>query len=136
MLFFPLDQVLKSIQNIGDTKPFALSEQYKSTWKKRKADEAVEPKPKAASKVKKPSSSSSNTGTSSCGSSGVYTPQLFAAMRVEYMNKLKEGRLSHREASQKWQDSEEKKNLLKDLPVSELIRRRFVPKGTTTNPFA
>ena len=57
-------------------------------------------------------------------------------MRLEFVNKLKEEGTSHRDACDRWHSSEQKKHLLKDLSVSELIRRRFVPKGTTSNPFA
>ena len=116
--------------------PFPLSDQYKSSWKKRKAEAeatGAPPQPKSKKKVKPAASKSSSCRSQS---TGAYTPQVFASTRLQYIAKLKEEGLGHREASLKWNESEEKRNLLKDLSVSELIRRRFVQKGCQANPFA
>ena len=44
-------------------------------------------------------------------------------------------KVSYKTACDLWNSSTEKKNYLKNMSVGELKRRRFVPKGTTENPF-
>lgn len=67
-------------------------------------------------------------------SDAVYTPKEYSAKRCEFIRELKDGGMSHFDANQKWNESSLKKELLSTLSVGELIRRRFVPKGTENNP--
>ena len=39
---------------------------------------------------------------------------------------MTEQSVSHREASELWNESAERANLLKGMPLAELVRRRFV----------
>ena len=115
--------------------PIAVKEQYKSVWKKRMQDDPGDAEPeakkhKAEATKKKLSSARSKTDM------GAYTPQVYSSKRLEFVNKLKEDGFSHRDACEKWNSSDDNKCLLKDLSVSELIRRRFAPKGTAANPYA
>lgn len=60
----------------------------------------------------------------------------YAAVRKAYLDKLKAGGVSHADAMEQWDDSEDKRLYLRDVPLPELKRRKFVPKGSTMNPWA
>ena len=64
------------------------------------------------------------------------SPKDYSAQKVAFIRKLKDEGVSNCDATQKWNESTLKKDLLSSLSVSELIRRRFCPKGTRTNPWA
>lgn len=49
---------------------------------------------------------------------------------------LSEWEMSRSEARESWLASLRRAKLLKDLSVAELVKRRFVKPGTTSNPFA
>ena len=121
-------------------KPFPLMEQYKKTWEKRAAVDAMEAEdpepPLKKKKIEKKGNAPASSSSEKKGTMGAYSPpHSYSRKRNEYMEKLKEGP-SHAEASSRWHESNDKKLLLKDVSLSELIRRRFVPSGATSNPFA
>ena len=72
----------------------------------------------------------------SCAAAGAYAPNDYSKKRTEFIRNLKDEGVSHADANQRWNDSALKKELLSTLSVSELIRRRFCPAGTTKNPWA
>eukprot|EP00435_Cladocopium_sp_Y103_P070777 s140_g36.t1 len=66
-----------------------------------------------------------------------YKPGELASQRERYVQEqMDHGGMSKREAMQAWATSLRRAELLKDLSVSELVKRRFAPPGSTTNPFA
>lgn len=55
-----------------------------------------------------------------------YKPKEFAEARLNFIKIQRAQGLSFAEASKSWSTSEERADLLADLPVSELKRRRFI----------
>ena len=131
-------KVLQCMEQMQVPKPFALREQYKAAWTEKAQESEPSTKKRKTTTEKKNKNKQAPSSCSKADTAGVgsYTPQVYGSMRLEFVNKLKEEGMSHRDACDRWHSSEQKKHLLKDLSVSELIRRRFVPKGTTSNPFA
>ena len=56
----------------------------------------------------------------------IYKPKEFAEARLNFIKIQRAQGLSFAEASKSWSTSEERADLLADLPVSELKRRRFI----------
>lgn len=147
-------------------KPFAISQQYKANMvepdiaeeaepessldppsKKQKVSETgptteeVADKPSRKPKKKQPKKSKTKAArakpvSGSCDAPTGYTPQDYNAKRCEFIQNLRDEGMSYGEAKEQWNSSAMKKALLSTLPVSELVRRRFCPKGTETNPWA
>lgn len=70
-------------------------------------------------------------------SEGGYKPHQYQQLRSAYINRLRtEEKLSFSEGKKRWDSSSEKRAQLAPLSVGELIKRRFVPKGTKKNPWA
>ena len=68
---------------------------------------------------------------------GDYKPETYKKARLKYIEDRRSSTgCSFQEASDAWGGSDDKKNLLCKMPVGELIRRRFIPKGSTENPWA
>ena len=49
---------------------------------------------------------------------------------------LENSEMTRQEAMKSWQSSLSRAMLLKDLSTTELVKRRFVPAGCKSNPFA
>ena len=142
-------EVLDSIkQRSGETPtPFAISKQYKNNNKKEETikipEDEVTPqtaakkkkKAMAKSKVKKKESSKPiQSSEASC--IGEYEPSVYAEKRKIYIDNLRETGVAFNLAASAWNLSQEKRNLLCSVSVTELKRRRFLPKGATENPWA
>ena len=69
-------------------------------------------------------------------SDGVYKAKEYSSIRKAFIQDLKSQGFGSSEANEGWNGSEQKRRLLASLPLTELKRRRFVPKGTVVNPFA
>ena len=67
---------------------------------------------------------------------GAYEPSVYADKRKLFMKQIRDAGHSHVVANCSWNLSQEKRDLLCDVPVTELKRRRFLPAGATTNPWA
>ena len=68
---------------------------------------------------------------------GAYKAGDYCQKRDVFMEKVQKlFKVAYRQASNMWKHSDARKALLKDMSVSELKRRRFIPAGATTNPFA
>lgn len=136
-------EVLDSIQKrSGDTpEPFAISNQYKgNNTKTTDVDEKAEvipPKSKKApkSKVAKKRKVCKPVQTSEA-SSIEYEPSVYKEKRQAYIDNLRETGVAFNLAATAWNLSQEKRKLLCNVSVSELKRRRFLPKGATENPWA
>ena len=83
-------------------------------------------RPKAKSEPKKPVKSS-------CF--GAYEAGKYSSERDSFLGKLRKMGLSYQQANSQWMNSSRKKALLRDMPLPELKRRRFVGKDATSNPF-
>ena len=133
-------QVLRTLATPQTSKPFAINKQYKSNMLSESTDAvepAAEPQEPPAKKLKtaKPSKTTKKIPKEKPAASGGYQPHKFNEERLKYIQQLKSSGCSHSDALGKWQESSERAALLRGLSVSELIRRRFVPKGTKTNPW-
>lgn len=65
-----------------------------------------------------------------------YAPGDFAAVKKKFLDGQIQGGSSREEAVNAWNLSDTKKKLLASLPLSELKRRKFAPKGTEVHPWA
>ena len=68
--------------------------------------------------------------------SGSYVPAEFAAKRKAFIKRLRDDGHSYQIANTTWAFSAERRGLLSGLSVSELKRRKFLPRGATENPWA
>ena len=59
-------------------------------------------------------------------------------VRMDFIKKIREedADLSFAEAKTVWDESSAKKEFLKGISVQELKRRKFIPKGSTENPWS
>ena len=147
-------QVLRTLATPQNSKPFAINQQYKSNMKSKNeetsdamvvvdpAEQPVEP-PRKKQKTKNGKAPAAKSSTSKKGkvagekpsTSTTYTPHKYNEKRLEYIQKMRDDGSTYSEAVSSWNSSPERGNMLKCLSVGELIRRRFVPKGSTTNPW-
>ena len=60
----------------------------------------------------------------------------YANVRSDYIKKLQKDGMNYKQAVDDWNKSECKRSFLQDVSVKELKRRKFIPKGSSTNPWA
>ena len=148
-------QVLESIKSLqGEVpKPFPISKQYKERTQKKGVDkegdadvtETEEPpkltekltlsgkgKPKKKKTAKKARKAQVQE---SAGTSG-YAPEVYSAKRSAFIQNLRDEGYSYQVAKTTWNFGSAKRELLSGVSVSELKRRRFLPKGASENPWA
>ena len=149
---------LKAFNKEPHVKPFKISETYKAAWKQRNAADLggeneevetdIEPQPKlrqkpkngkAKSKPKKPkrmpaSEETKKRSFGECGAS--YEPHVYKDQRSKFIEAQKATGCTHAVACVAWNLSQDKAKLLSAVPVPELVRRRFLPKGAKNNPWA
>ena len=64
-------------------------------------------------------------------------PWDYAGVRSVFIKQHRDEKgLSFQAAKLLWDQSDAKRNYLKDVSLKELKRRKFIPKGATTNPWA
>lgn len=136
-------------------KPFAIKEQYKANMVQEEnvetgeGEECVQPPTKKTKsevvsqkshpKKRRLGSRASQPKRNPNQSSAEAVEWVYSAERSKFIREMRDGTLasmSYAEAKEAWDQSANKKALLKDLTPSELIRRRFCPKGTKINPWA
>lgn len=147
--------VLESIKGLqGEVpKPFPISKQYKERTKKKGVDKEgdaevteTEESPKCTEKTtlfskgkpqkKKVAKKAKKARVQeSAGSSG-YVPEVYSAKRSAFIQNLRNDGHSYQVAKTTWNFSSVKRELLSGVSVSELKRRRFLPKGASENPWA
>lgn len=145
-------QVLEAIKASTAPEPFPISKQYKSRKGKKEQgnesgsegeqDAGVEAaqEPRTVDKVEKKTGKRKSRPKAkvqveaTAGSS--YVPAEYAEKRVAFIQKLRNDGHSYEIAKTTWNFSQEKRSLLCGLSVSELKRRRFLPAGATSNPWA
>ncbi|CAE7797998.1 unnamed protein product [Symbiodinium sp. CCMP2592] len=66
---------------------------------------------------------------------GDYLPKDFCDRGKAFRNQAKSEGHRPKVALRMWMESAERASILADLPLNELKKRRFVPKGCTENPF-
>lgn len=133
-------------------KPFAQSAQYKKNFNKEvdttdggEIDDpgapTDKPKKKKSPKKKKKRPEVKNLKKVNLEDEAMndtgYAPQEYSKLRQQFINTIKDDRgLSHTEAVEAWNQSRQKRILLAPVSVSELKRRKFIPKGCDHNPWA
>ena len=129
------------------TEPFAQNSQYKKAFKgeDENDDDAGAPGSKARTEKNKKKKRRKgpaqvkdvkvSTAGEGCEGEG-YAPGDFAALKKNFVHELIQGGTSREEALNAWNLSDTKKKLLASLPLSELKRRKFVPKGAEVHPWA
>jgi hypothetical protein len=139
-----LFEVLKTLACPPVPEPFAINKQYKANMVENQQGDGdnaepstVEPpvKKRKCSKSGDPDKASPKSN-GACETATAYVPKEYSSQKAAFIRKLKDEGVANSEATQKWNESTLKKDLLSSLPVGELIRRRFCPKGTKTNPWA
>ena len=143
---------LKEMNSTADVKPFKINETYKSAWDQR-AEQGDDPdgdvavvqpkqrkKGKAKAKAVKPTRapaavSKVKNDMKRPASEVSYEPHVYKERRAKYIEDQKAKGCTHAMACTAWNLCPEKTNLLAGLSVSELVRRRFLPKGSTKNPW-
>lgn len=125
----PTAQVTES-KKAPIAEPFAVSSQYKKKLLAQIAEKENSQPERPAKKTKVPPVAASSS------TDEVYKPAEYSEKRKAYIRKLQEEGLAFREASDQWNKSSERAKLLSALSVSELVRRRFLPKGSQSNPWA
>ena len=138
---------------MGDApKPFAQEAQYKKKFNKGKVlDDDPDAAELLTSKVPGKSSSKpkkknlrptidnvkKSKGTQPTASSeNVYKPHEYSRIKTEFISSKKDSGLSRMEATEAWNQSQQKRKLLCGVSVPELRRRRFISKGCDSNPWA
>ena len=126
-------------------KPFAIHEQYVPQVKARKlaaengdgGESDGEGDGPAVPKSSKKQVSLKNAPDNSLEGDGDQKSGAweYGKMRREWIRgKMIEG-FSHKEASNLWDESKEKATLLAPVSLGELKRRKFLPKGSDSNPW-
>lgn len=139
------------MKQLGEpAKPFAQSAQYKKNFNKGETGEdevddlgASTIKPSTTVKAKKTKKKrpevknlKKTNGEETTSETG-YQPQKYSLMRKEFIASMKVDQdLSHDGAVEAWNQSRQKRLLLAPVSVSELKRRKFIPKGCNYNPWA
>ena len=65
-----------------------------------------------------------------------YSPHRYTLLRKDFIDKLKNDGVKHGAAVVDWNNSKLKRQLLCNVPLNELKRRRFVPKECQQNPWS
>lgn len=111
-------------------KPFALKEQYVpavSAARDAAGVEEAESENEAQGPARK---RKGNPGDDQ-------TPWNYAEVRNKWIDQCRmDNNVSYKEAKKMWESSDAKRNYLKHVSLQELKRRKFLPKGATTNPWS
>ena len=70
------------------------------------------------------------------GENEVYTPHRYQVLKKNFQAEQVASVLALNDAKKEWDNSEVKRQLLAAVPLQELKRRKFVPKGVTEHPWA
>ena len=119
-------------------KPFAINKQYKSNLTEQQGEQPEQPEQldAAIEPVSKKARTGSQAKAVAHPKKVSSEPWDYGVQRGKFIQELRDGGMSFYDASQKWNDSDLKKSLLGKLTVSELVRRRFLEKGSKENPWA
>ena len=147
-------QVLESIKGLqGEVpKPFPISKQYKERPKKgldkeggTEETETEEPPKciekstlsgKGKARKKKTGKKAKKAQIQESAGSSEYVPEVYSAKRSAFIENLRNNGHSYQIAKATWNLSSVKREMLSGVSVSELKRRRFLPKGARENPLA
>lgn len=144
-------QVLKTLEKIGagasSMAPFALQEQYVPAVLKAKGGEGdgessdsdkENQKPPPKKKQKKPKAASKKPSEPKKKEPSVEHEEStwnYNSIRSEFITKARTVGKTYKEAKTLWEDSMEKAQYLAPVSVGELKKRRFLPAGSTENPW-
>ena len=146
--------------NASVPKPFAQSAQYKSAMedaddldgehnasnlskkptKKSKKGKKLKKRPPAqikhAAKESDPSQDEHPADIKPAADDETYSPTRYAELRKKFIDDKRSGGMTWKDANFEWNSSDLKRRLLSGVELSELKRRRFVPKECEANPWA
>lgn len=147
-------QYLKDSLAAPPPTPFAQSAQYKKTFdakddddddgelaeaqakkntKKKKTRKGKKPGPAQVQRAKK---KQSDQAVQAPAAGEVCQANRYSELRTDFINKLKESGVKYKAAAEQWNNADLKRQLLANVPLPELKKRRFVTKDCTTNPWA
>ncbi|CAL1150431.1 unnamed protein product [Cladocopium goreaui] len=153
------DHVLKVMeaQAASLPKPFPQSAQYKNsiedaddgerdtpnekpTKKLHKRKKNAKKRPPAqikhAAKDPKQDEHPTDTEIKPAAEDETYSPTRYAELRKKFIDAKRSGGMTWQDANAEWNSSDLKRRLLSCVELSELKRRRFVPKECEANPWA
>eukprot|EP00435_Cladocopium_sp_Y103_P039085 s3931_g10.t1 len=129
----------QSKKNTKNVQKNSVSKVKKNKCEKKKGQEAKSVQQKEKKKnVKSSKADSTKPCSSIVTSSDTLTcrPGEMVTHRERWVKEqMEHGSLTKRDAMKLWLTSLRRAELLKDLSVSELVKRRFIPSGSKTNPF-
>ena len=122
---------METLRSLGsESKPFPLKSQYTPAVQAARAAADVAPEasdddePEPASKKRKAEPSSSGTWD-------------YSKVRAKWIDNCRvEKQVNYNTAKSLWDDSDAKREYLKDVSVQELKRRKFIGKEATVNPWS
>lgn len=119
------------MQNSHPTQPFSLDKQYVKNVAAARGDAEEGDEVEGSGTVEK--EKPCKTPTVSKNPSGWQ----YGTLRKEFIGKAmaNDSKLGYQDAVKMWDSSSEKTTFLAAVGVGELKRRKFVPAGTTTNPW-
>lgn len=147
-------QTLEALTNAEPTKPFKISDTYKAAWEARacasegEGENEEKPRIKSKARPKKPKKKGQPKKSKTLKPSGpsipkkrvasdsTYQPHVYREQRGKFITASREKGMSYTTANMAWNLSKEKAALLSGLEVNELIRRRFLPAGSVSNPWS
>lgn len=117
-------------------KPFALKEQYVPAVAAARAAAGAEEAESEDEVDAAPNPPTRKRKSNSCDH-GQKTPWNYGDVRNKWIDKCRiDNNVSYKDAKTMWESSDAKRNYLKDVSLQELKRRKFLPKGATTNPWS
>ena len=130
--------------------PFAQSAQYKKNMTRDEGDqnEDEDERPAQARTQRKPKKKNkkSKKGPAqickaakqpvAASETEEYSPHRYTLLRKNFIDTLKNDGVSFKSAVEDWNNSKLKRQLLCNVPLNELKRRRFVPKEYQKNPWS
>ena len=129
-------QVLETLRSVGTApKPFALKEQYVPAVTAARDAAGVE---EEESEDENPGpSKSAGKRKANPGCDHDQTPWNYADVKNKWIDQCRmDNNVSFKDAKKMWESSDAKRNYLKHVSLQELKRRKFLPKGATTNPWS
>lgn len=110
--------------------PFALQAQYVASMAKAEAEADQEVSDDESKKLSPETKTDKSKGVKNKADWG------YKAVRDEFINQKKADGFTYAKCESLWDESSEKASFLGMVSLQELKKRKFVPKGATSNPWA
>ena len=131
-------QYKNSIEDADDGERDTPNEKPTKKLHKRKKNAKKRPPAqiKHAAKDPKQDEHPTDTEIKPAAQDETYSPTRYAELRKKFIDDKRSGGMTWRDANAEWNSSDLKRRLLSCVELSELKRRRFVPKECEANPWA